>query len=188
MAGHGRWLLVAGGLLTAVAGWAAVDNPTRLHRTTNPQAVALEDLSSDLDARERSLDRREQSVVERERELRAIEERLKERTTQLETLRTEIDGLRVEVDDAHRARVAMVVKSVEAMKPAAAAAMIAELDRALAIEVIQTMNKSKAGKMLAQLPPAESARLTEGMAGAGGPVGTRTTPKPAGAGSGTEKP
>lgn len=179
MAGRGRWLLVAGGLLTAVGGWAAVDSPTRLHRATNPQAVALEDLSSELDARQRSIERREQSVVDRERELRAIEERLKERTTQLETLRTEIDGLRTQVDEEHHARVTVVVKSVEAMKPAAAAAMIAELDRSLAIEVVRSMNKSKAGKLLALVPPELGARLTEGMVGAGGPVGTRTTPRPA---------
>ena len=176
MAGRGRWMLVAGGLLTAAAGWAAVDNEPRLHRATNPQAVALEDLSSELDARQRSLERREQSVVDRERELRAIEERLKERTTQLETLRTEIDGLRGQIDEEHRARVTVVVKSVEAMKAAPAAAMIAELDRSLAIEVVRSMNKAKAGKLLGLVPPELGARLAEGIAGAGGPVGTRTTP------------
>lgn len=172
MAGQARILLVVGGLLTAAAAWAAVEHEPREHRATNPQAVALEDLSSQLDARQRSLERREQSVVDRERELRAIEERLKDRTTQLEALRVEIDGLRTQVDAEHKARVTMVVKSVEAMKPAAAAAMVGQLERSLAVEVIKGMNKGKAGKLLAAMPPPDAARLTEGMAGPGGTVGS----------------
>jgi flagellar motility protein MotE (MotC chaperone) len=171
MAGHGRVLLVIGGLLTGAAGFAAVDGEPRIRRVTNPGAAALEDLSVQLEARERAIDRREQSVVDRERELRAIEDRLKERTASLEALRTEIDGLRTQVDAEHAARVAAVVKSVEAMKPAAAAAMLAELDRALAIEVVKEMNKGKAGKLLAALPPELGARITEGLAGPGGTVG-----------------
>ncbi|MEQ1507785.1 MAG: hypothetical protein ABMB14_36490 [Myxococcota bacterium] len=168
-------LIAAGGLLTAAAGFAAVNNePSESHAgrgVFDPRAEALEDLSARLQAQERSLERREKSVVDREAELRAIEARLSDRTAELDKLRAEIDALRTQVDAEHAARVASVVKTVEAMKPAAAAGMVGKLDQDLAIEVVKSMSSSKAGKLLAALPPATAAKITEGVAGPGGPVG-----------------
>lgn len=166
-------LIVAGGLLTAVAGFAAVrDGEGRTGRGVyDPRAEAMEGIAARLEAQERSLDRRERSVEEREHELRAIEERLGERSAALEEMRTSIDAMRQEVDEAHAERVAAVVRTVEAMKPTAAALMIEKLDGDLAIEVLQQMSERKSGKLFAALPPELAARLAEGIAGPGGAVG-----------------
>ncbi|MEQ1567722.1 MAG: hypothetical protein ABMA64_18925 [Myxococcota bacterium] len=170
-------LFAAGALLVGVAGFAAADGEGRIHRVYDPRAEGLQELAARLQAQERSLERREKSIVGREEELRGIEKRLEERTTELDKLRTEIEALRQAVDAEHAARVAEVVKTVEAMKPAAAAGMVQKLDQALAIEVVSSMGNSKAGKLLAALPPALAATITEGIAGPGGTVGTA---KPAG--------
>lgn len=164
-------LVAAGALLVAVAGFAAADGDGRLRRVYDPRAEALEELAARLQAQERSLDRREKSIVGREQELRGIETRLEERTVELEKLRGEIEALKEQVDAEHAARVAAVVKTVEAMKPAAAAGMVRKLDEALAIEVVKSMANTKAGKLLAALPPDLAARITEGIAGPGGTVG-----------------
>ncbi|MEZ4235189.1 MAG: hypothetical protein R3F59_03305 [Myxococcota bacterium] len=166
-------LIAAGSLFSAAAGYAAVrDGDVRVGRGMyDPRASAMEDLATQLEAQERSLDRRERTVAEKEAALSAVESRLEERTAALEKLRGEIEALRGEVDQQHEERVSSVVRTVEAMKPAAAAKMIENLDRTLAIEVLDKMSPSKAGKLFGALPPALAASLTEGIAGPGGPTG-----------------
>lgn len=165
-------MLAAGALLSGAAGFAAVtDTDGRLTRVYDPRAVPLHELSEKLSAQERSLARQTESIEAREKALRAEEARLAERVAELEKLRAEIGALRAQVDEEHAARVAAVVKTVEAMKPAAASPMIQKLDLQLATEVLQQMSNVKAGKLMAALPPALAARITEGLAGPGGPVG-----------------
>lgn len=157
-----RWVtwLLAGGVLAAAAG-AAATGPTR---RMDPVADELGALAADLAARTAAIERREQGFTQRSVELKAAEDRLAARTAELETLRTQITALQATVDAERVIRVATVMKAVEGMKPTAAAGMIAELDTELAIEVLSTMNRSKAGKILGALPPATAATLAEGMA------------------------
>lgn len=174
-------LLMVGALLSGAAGFAAVaDGDGRLARVYDPRAASNEELAEKLKARERSLDRREQSIVSREEAILAEEARLTERTTELETRRAEIEALKEQVDAEHAARVAAIVKTVEAMKPAPAAAMVRNLDQGLAVEVIKLMSSSKAGKLMAALPAGLAASITEGLAGPGGALG-----KPAPTNAGT---
>jgi flagellar protein FlbB len=167
-------LLAAGGLFTAAAGFAAVqdgDGARSGRGVYDPRAEALEELAGRLEAQQRSLERREKTVVEREQAIGTIEARLEDRAEALEALRVKIEALRGEVDAAHAERVTSVVRTVEAMKPAAAAKMIERLDRALAIEVLNQMASSKAGKLFAVLPPGLAADLAEGIVGPGGTAG-----------------
>jgi flagellar motility protein MotE (MotC chaperone) len=169
------WLVTAlvVGLLSLTA-YASVREPMGGARVGHDsEGLAMQELAHELEAHARSLDRREKTLAERESELRAIEARLEERAKTLEGLRAEIDSMREQVDEEHARKVSSLVKTVGSMKPAAAGAMLQELDAPLAIEVMKAMSSTKAAKLLAVLPPSFAAKLAEGIAGPGGPVGDR---------------
>ncbi len=170
-------VMAVGALLTCAAGYAAVDEGGGARRRT-PEAQGFQSLADELRSRERSIERRELSVEDRERELRAIEQRLEERGKALEALRADIDGLRAQIDTEQQARVESVARSLETMKPASAAKVLSALDLPLATDVVRTMGRSKAGKVLAAMPPTVAARITEGLARA-----PRHEPPPAPAGA-----
>jgi flagellar motility protein MotE (MotC chaperone) len=158
-------VMAMGALLTCAAGYAAVDEGgAGARRRETPEAAGFQSLADELRSRERSLERRELSVTERERELRAIEARLAERAKTLEELRAGIDELREQVDQEQRARVESIARSMETMKPASAAKVLQALDLPLAIDAVRLMGRSKAGKVLAAMSPANAARITEGLA------------------------
>lgn len=167
--------LVAFGLLmTGMAGYAAAGTSRRI----DTPGRALEELASELAARERSIERREATVNEREAELRAIEERLGKRVAELQALRSEIDDLRAQVDQERADRVATVAKSVESMKPAQGAALVEQLETDLAIEVVRRMNKSKVGKLLAAMKPEKAATIAEGLATTASKIAPPPAPTP----------
>ncbi|MED5372653.1 MAG: hypothetical protein VX899_16675 [Myxococcota bacterium] len=120
-------------------------------------------LLGELDSRERALDRREASLEAREEELRSVEAELEERLTELEAIRAEVQELLAEADAERAEKVTNLVKMVEAMRSAQAAAVIEALEPALAVEVLDQMNRTKAGKALAAMPPATAASLAERM-------------------------
>jgi flagellar motility protein MotE (MotC chaperone) len=169
------WLVTAFAIgLVSLTAYAAVREPVGSARVGHDgESLALQELAHELEAHERSLERREKTLAERETELRAIEARLEERARALEGLRAEIDTMREVVDEEHARKVSSLVKTVGSMKPAAAGAMLQKLDPPLAIEVMKSMSSTKAAKLLAALPPAFAAKLAEGIAGPGGPVGDR---------------
>ena len=129
-----------------------------------PRARAsAEVLLGELDNRERALDRRETSLVAREEELRTLEAELQGRLEELEAVRTELNTLLEEADAEREVKVQGLVKMVEAMRGNQAAAVLVELDAELAVEVLDRMKTSKAGKALAAMPPDRAATLAERM-------------------------
>ncbi|MFN7145527.1 MAG: hypothetical protein ACK4YP_17260, partial [Myxococcota bacterium] len=64
-----------------------------------------------------------------------------------------------EADAAHEAHVASLVTMVESNRAGAIAPVVAGLEDALAVEVLDRMNRQKAGKLLAALPPERAAAL-----------------------------
>lgn len=167
-------LVSVGLLLTGMAGYAAAGTSRRI----DGPGRAMEDLASELSARERSLERREATMNEREAELQAIEERLSKRVAELQALRTEIDDLRTKVDQERAERVGTVAKSVESMKPAQGAALLEQLEPDLAIEVVRRMNKSKVGKVLAAMKPDVAAKIASGLATTASRIAPPPTPGP----------
>lgn len=132
---------------------------------TCPAAPAhLERISSALAYRTRTLDEREQSLEDRESSLRDAETRVRERIAQLEALRAAIDAQLDAGDERRNARVKELVTMVEVSRASAIAPMFVELEPALAVEVLDAMNTTKAGKLLAALPGPLAAGLAARMA------------------------
>ena len=134
-----------------------------------PQAntEGMQSLIDALQARERALNRREKTIEDREADLRKVEERLEGRLKQLTELRDEIRALMADADADRTERVEGVVKMVEAMRPKQAAGIISALPDDLAVEVLENMNRSKAGSIMAAMvkagEPDRAANLTEGL-------------------------
>ena len=129
-----------------------------------PRARAsAEALLGELDNRERGLDRRETSLMAREEELRTLEAELQSRLEELEGVRSELTKLLEQADSEREIKVQGLVKMVEVMRGSQAAAFLVELEPELAVEVLDRMKTTKAGKALAAMPPAQAAVLAERM-------------------------
>lgn len=121
----------------------------------------MQEIIASLKSRERALERREDSVQAREDELRAVEAQLEERITELETLRSDIQRLLDDGDEERQRRIKAVIKMTETMRSGDAGTFVAELEPDLAVEVLDGMNPTKAGKVLAAMEPATAATLAE---------------------------
>ena len=163
--GFGAALLVLG------TGTAALANATT---TPKPDVTAIEEyctleqqgahqLAEDLRRREREVEGREHAADAQRAEMATAELRLQERLTAIEKTRAEVVALLGEADEERAGRIGALVKMIEANRPASASGMFAALDEALAVEVLDRMNRTKAGRLLAALPPAKAARLAERM-------------------------
>jgi flagellar motility protein MotE (MotC chaperone) len=127
------------------------------------QSPGLQQLADALETRERSLERREATLEAREAELRQVETELQAQVGELETLRGEIQTLLEQADGEREERVQALVKMTESMRSKDAAALLAEVDPDLAVEVLDRMNRTKAGKALAAMPPPTAAALAEDL-------------------------
>ncbi len=127
-------------------------------------SAGLRDLALHLKVRESAIERRESGFQDREDDLHAVEERLEARITELTALRDEIGGQLAQVDTKTAERRDGLVKMFEGMRSKDAAAVLTQLDRELATEVLDNMNRTKAGKLLAAMSPSAAARLAERMA------------------------
>lgn len=113
--------------------------------------------------RARQLDEREQTIELRERLISDAATKIEERLVQLEAAQAAIHTELDRVDVERQARVAALVKMVESNRAAAIAPMFLALETELAVDVLNGMNRSLAGKLLASLPSAHAARLAERM-------------------------
>ena len=100
-------------------------------------------------------------MVSREADLRKVEDQLEKRLLEMEKLREDLEKLLEQTDDQREEKVLSLVKMIESMRSAQGAGVMTVLDDNLAIEVLERMNKGKAGKMLAKMEPARAASLAE---------------------------
>jgi flagellar motility protein MotE (MotC chaperone) len=167
MAGAARWWLGLSllGALGAAAAYAAVEQPADSSPDLSSER-GRDQLMALLAQKERALARREQTVVDREAELRAAEEQLGKRLKELEELRGDIRGMLEKLDEDREARIIGLIKMFEAMRAPQAAPILEKADPAVALEVLERMNKGKAGKILAAMDPDKAAYFTNrlGMA------------------------
>ena len=130
----------------------------------DPETAGMREIIDALKARERTLERREQSLIARESDLRQVEVDLQTRLEDLQAERAKLELLLQEADAAKEVRIRAIVKMVESMRSGDAAKVVEELDDTLAVSVLHSMNKTKAGKLLAAVEPRRAAFLAEKLA------------------------
>lgn len=121
----------------------------------------LQRLARELAARDRALARRERTVAQREADILAAEALLAKRLEDLATVREELEALLDKLDEVEEERLSGLVTMTEKMREKQAAAVFVELDEDLAVQVLDRMNPTKAGRALAAMPPEKAARLAE---------------------------
>ncbi|HHO51816.1 MAG TPA: hypothetical protein ENK18_13295 [Deltaproteobacteria bacterium] len=149
------------GMIAGTAGAVAFAESTSGPGGRRAAGNGLQDLAGRLNARERALDRRERSLHDREQDLRDAEARLKERLGELSDVRAEIDGLLAELDAVEESRRVALTEMTEKMRPKEAGPFLGAMDEVLAVDLLDRMQTSKAGKILAVMPPPKAARLAE---------------------------
>jgi len=163
------WLALAclGGLSTA--GGAFANNAlrpsiTEVEQYCDVEAQGVHKLSEDLRHREREIEKREYAVAAAEAELKSAETTLAERLKVLQSTRDEIAALLSQADTAREEKVMALVKMIESGRASNVAPMFDELPPELAVEVLDRMNRTRAGRLLVALPPSRAADLAERMA------------------------
>lgn len=163
--GFGAALLLLGTGTVAIANASSTPKPdvVAIEQYCTLEQQGAHQLAEDLRRRERELEGREHAADAQRADMAAAETRLTERLAELERTRAAVEALLGKADAERDARVDGLVKMIEANRPSGVSAMFGALDEALAVEVLDRMNRKKAGKLLAALPPAQAARLAERM-------------------------
>ena len=187
-----RRVLVGGGIVLALAfligmtgqaGAASgasglsryVPDPAAVLRLCGQEQVGTRELAGELARRDRALKERDQTLAAREAELAEAEKRLDARLAELSALRSEVSKRLDEADEDRAKRLAGLVTMVEKNRPGEIAPMFSALEEPLAVQVLERMNRAKAGKLLAVLDPALAARLAAAMTA---PIAVGNIPDP----------
>jgi flagellar motility protein MotE (MotC chaperone) len=128
------------------------------------QCLASEEVIQDLEAREQKLKAREAALRERETELDSQQTAVKEQVSKLDAYRAEVQGVHAKDLAEREEKVSKLIETFESMSPKAAAAVIGGVDDELAVTALSRLTNVKAGKILANLKPEKSSRLSELMA------------------------
>jgi flagellar motility protein MotE (MotC chaperone) len=134
---------------------------TLIQQCPDPASPGMREVLDALKSKERALDRREKSIDSREGDLRQVEGGLQDRLDELNALREELRTLLQEADADREDRVNGLVKMVEGMRAKQAAPMFTTLEEDLAVDILNRMNRAKAGKLLAALSAKKAASLAE---------------------------
>ena len=128
------------------------------------ECLASEEVIADLEARENKLKEQEGALKEREKEIAAQESALKQELAKLEAKRSEIRGVSEKEVAQREEQVNKLIETFEGMSPKAAAQVLGGVDDSLAVLALGRLTSLKAGKILGNLKPEKSARLSEMMA------------------------
>lgn len=152
--------LLFGGLFAVSYGATATDSDWVSART---EAKGLTELANALNNRERALDLRERALDSAALDLATAESRLDDKIAALTALDARVSASLDGLDEAQGIRITGLVKMMERMRPKDSAALMTELDETLGVVVLNQMNRTKAGKLLAEMSPLVAAKRVEMM-------------------------
>lgn len=118
---------------------------------------SLSERRGEIDAREAALDTREQTIA-------AAEIRLSEQINELQTLESDIQSLIGELDEKNDAQLASLVKWYETMKPKDAARIFDTLNDSLLLTLADRMKPAAMAAILADMSSERARTLTQLMA------------------------
>jgi flagellar motility protein MotE (MotC chaperone) len=136
---------------------------TPVHKASS-ECLASEEVIQDLEAREQKLKHAEEALREREKELTSQQAAIKEEVSKLEAARAETQGVHAKELAEREEKVNKLMETFETMSPKSAAAVIGGVDDELAVMALSRLTSIKAGKIMSNLKPDQSSRLSELMA------------------------
>ena len=133
-------------------------------RRGSGECLASEEVIQDIEIREKKIKEKEAALHEKENELTAQAAAVKEELAKLEAYKNEVEGAHAKQMAEREEKVNKLMETFESMSPKSAAAVLNGVDDELAVTTLSRLTNVKAGKILANLSPEKSARLSEIMA------------------------
>lgn len=144
-----------------------------------PTITAQErNLLLDLRRRREELDAREQGITLQQTLLAAAEKRIGERAEELSALQHRLEALERAARERDEANVRGLVKIYETMKPRDAAAILNEIDLAVAMPIFRHMKEGKAALIIAALQPDRARDVTSRLGPDAPPIGAAAVAAP----------
>lgn len=141
------------------------DELLNTRRDLRERVARLERERKDLELVRIDLNHRWDELNRREEALEELARSLDGERTNLDEERTKIDDRTTSLDDTERKNIEVLASHVEKMKPDAAAALLMEKDPDQAALILSYIKAREAGKILAAMPPAYAADVTDRMLG-----------------------
>ncbi|MCC6933481.1 MAG: hypothetical protein IT292_09535 [Deltaproteobacteria bacterium] len=116
-----------------------------------------------LDSRRVELAEREQVLDKKEKDLRAQEQAISEKMADLKGLTAKLASYRTEKDQKHETRLEQLAEVYGSMAPNQAAPLIAKLDNATALSLLQRMTGKRMGQILSEMPSDRAIELTKSL-------------------------
>ncbi len=145
-------------------GDAQSETEEKIPAKASTECLASEEVIQDLELREKKLKEKEEAIKEKETELDAQQVAIKDEMAKLEGKRAEIQGIHQKELAEREEQVNKLIETFEGMSPKSAAQVIGGVDDELAVMALSKLSSVKAGKILGNLKPEKSAKLSEMMA------------------------
>jgi flagellar motility protein MotE (MotC chaperone) len=104
--------------------------------------------------------KKEKNLDLKEIELKTLAGEVDKKLTQLQEVRDELRKLLEKKDEVEAQRIQALGKMYEKMEPARGAALLAELDQELAVQILSGIKSKVAGQLLANMPQEKATQLS----------------------------
>ena len=125
-------------------------------------AAALDD-STLMAQKKQELEQKEAELKAKEERLQEMEKTLDEKIKEYQDLKVKAEAYLKDIQVIQDGDMAHLIKTFENMPADAAAGRISSLDNALAVKLLRGMKTKSSGKVMAQIPPARAAVLSQLM-------------------------
>ncbi len=125
--------------------------------------LVSESAIADMETREERVKEAEAKVAQKEAELKALQIAVQEQLSQLDETKKQIQGIKHQEIAKNEEKVKKLIDTFETMSPKAAAQVVSKVDEEIAVTALVRLSTVKAGKILAAMDSAKSARLSERM-------------------------
>lgn len=106
----------------------------------------------------------EQDIETEKKYVESLKQQVSEHLTKLEAARNQIAEFMAAKDQREEAKLKKLAKFYESMDAEQAAPLMRDVPDDMAIKILDRMDTKKAGSILALIPPARAAKLTQGFA------------------------
>ncbi|MFQ5717180.1 MAG: MotE family protein [Nitrospinales bacterium] len=132
-----------------------------------PRSVNLETLRmmETIERKTKDLKRREAELQAKEQQLRELEKKVREDLRKIELALTKSQELLGISENLKAENLNSLVKIYSSMGPAAAAALVSQLDERIAVQIISKMKSKIAGQVLSQLDTKVAKKISEKIVG-----------------------
>jgi len=121
------------------------------------------EILQEVDKRQKEMDKREEELKRKEERLNALQADLDKQINELKAAQAKIEDLIKERGDLEDEAVKRLAKTYSSMPPENAAALLQQLDYAIAVRVLTNMKERNAARVLAVIPKDAAAKLSEGL-------------------------